>query len=365
MTIKLKKFAFYLPQFHACDANDEFWEPGFTDWVTTLNAKPLFNGHNQPVRPTLLGQYDLSNPEIIKKQANLAKKYCIDGFAIYHYWFDKGERALDEPIEIIRKNRDIDISYFISWVNCNWTKSWIGDNNTIIREQKYNDDFYDELIKDSILHFEEKRYYKIEGSPVFYIHSPNRFNVKYFIERFTDKAKEHGFKKIIWIAPEIHVNEDQFSLFDYLLSYPPGDYNKHRKSIKTKLWQWICNLPFELYKNKFFFKKLRVFDYSTYVTRYIDYIEKNIKLNSKYIATAMHSWDNSPRYKYKSFIYKNASPQENYRLYNVLFSLSKENNRPFVLIKSWNEWAEGNVLEPDDIYQLERLKALKQASLDS
>jgi lipopolysaccharide biosynthesis protein len=37
----MKILAMYLPQFHRVKENDEWWGEGFTDWISTRNAKPL------------------------------------------------------------------------------------------------------------------------------------------------------------------------------------------------------------------------------------------------------------------------------------------------------------------------------------
>lgn len=360
----MKTYAFYLPQFHPCKANDDFWEEGFTDWVTTYNSKPLYDGHFQPLESTQLGKYDLTEPEVIRKQAALAREHGVNGFAIYHYWFGKGDRALETPIEIIRNNKDIDIDYFISWVNCNWTKSWVGDHETVIREQKYDDEFYDELIDDSLLHFKEERYVKIKGSPVFYIHSPKSFDVEFFIKKFESKAKDAGFSRIIWLAPEIHTSSQQAILFDYLCGFPPGDSSSIAKKIKFAVWDIIDKVFPKLQRSPALFKLFRVLDYKKYVERYIVHVENKLIRDPKYIPTLMHSWDNSPRYKYKSFSYSNATPEENYNLYSGVFSSMHEHKRPFALVKAWNEWAEGNVLEPCSAYGDARLKAFSKAKVE-
>lgn len=120
----MKIFANYLPQFHQIPENDKYWGKGFTDWVSCRNATPLYAGHQQPKKPLNNNYYSLDNVKSIKWQANLAKKYGITGFAIYHYWFHSGLNLLTTPPNLIRENKDIDIDYFFVWDNNSWKKTW-------------------------------------------------------------------------------------------------------------------------------------------------------------------------------------------------------------------------------------------------
>ena len=89
---KIKTIAFYLPQYHAIPENDKFWGKGFTEWVNTKKATPLFEGHYQPKVPLNENYYNLLDNNVKIWQADLAKKYGVFGFCYYHYWF-KMERS--------------------------------------------------------------------------------------------------------------------------------------------------------------------------------------------------------------------------------------------------------------------------------
>src|SRR5690606_16931922 len=98
--MKLPKIvAFYFPQFHPIKENNNWWGKDFTDWELVKQAKPLFEGHNQPRIPKNGEYYDPTNKDVLLSQAKLAKEYGVEGFMFYHYWFD-GKLMLERPMEV-------------------------------------------------------------------------------------------------------------------------------------------------------------------------------------------------------------------------------------------------------------------------
>ena len=131
MSQETKVIAFYLPQFHATPENDEWWGEGFTEWTNVRNAKPLFEGHDQPKIPLNNNYYNLLDDEVKKWQVQIARENGVYGFCFYHYWFG-GKLMLQKPLEQYLANKELDLPYCFCWANPPWTKVWAGQGSTIL-----------------------------------------------------------------------------------------------------------------------------------------------------------------------------------------------------------------------------------------
>lgn len=76
-------------------------------------SQPLFEGHVQPKMPLNKNYYDLSKRESIKAQVDLANDFGVDGWGIYHYWFNNKQCLLTKPAEILLDNKDFNINFFL------------------------------------------------------------------------------------------------------------------------------------------------------------------------------------------------------------------------------------------------------------
>jgi len=86
--------------------------------------------------------------------------------------------------------------------------------------------------------------------------------------------------------------------------------------------------------------------------------EKEINM----IPTIIPNWDHSPRFGRESFILHHSTPELfEKHLIQVLETIQhKPEQERIAFIKSWNEWAEGNYLEPDLIYGKSYLNIIRK-----
>lgn len=343
--LKARAIAFYLPQYHPVKVNDSFWGKGFTEWTNVTKAKPLFKGHKQPKLPADLGFYDLRVPEIRHQQADLAREAGIEGFCYWHYWFGNGNRVLERIFDEIIDTGEPDLPFCLGWANESWTGRWHGLNDQILLEQTYpgKEDYRNHFT--SILPaLRDKRYLKVNGKNLFLIYRPENIpNIIEFTNYWQNLSEEFNIPKFHFIV----VANDEQNL--------PKEIDGWMLSNLVKNVQ---KLNFSRFKRLSPPKDLETFDYQIIVQSRI-----NEQLLKRQIPMVIPNWDNTPRSGKNGRIFLNSSPE----LYEewLSFEVNRISNKPFeerlVFIKSWNEWAEGNYLEPDIEYGHKYLTATRNA----
>ena len=362
--MKTKLIAWYLPQYHCIPENDEFWGKGFTDWVTVKNAKPLYRGHQQPRIPLNNNYYDLSVKDNVSWQAKLAHDYGIYGFGIYHYWFNNEKNLLTRPVEIIHKNKDIDIHYFLAWDNASWIRSWSTIQGNIwasIAEKKQKNKDNGILIpyiigdKDDwenhynhLLHyFKDDRYIKIENKPVFVILQYDE-NIEKMCLHWNSLAQKDGFDGMSFIFKNkrwYNWAKDAFR-FNYEPHFD-GWENPTMWERRVDKLKKLLNIP-------------RNDTYYSYDTIWKKIIRNAEKTSPNEYLGAFVGFDDSPRRSTKGRIVKRASPKKFKKYLSELIMISERQGKEFIFITAWNEWGEGAYLEPDTIHKYEYLNILSE-----
>lgn len=358
--------AYYLPQYHPIPENDEWWGKGFTEWTNVARAKPLFKGHYQPILPADLGFYDLRLPESQEQQAQLAKEYGIDGFIYYQYWFGNGKVLLEKPAEAMLSNNSITIPFCFCWANETWKGIWHGlDDPSVLIEQTYDGERGFRIYFDYLLpFFNDKRYIKIENKPMFHVYRFDDIpNPDQFITIFNELAIANGFDGIYFIATiasaAVLKNDLIYGKVDNEV-FQKMRYKKGFLFENIRYLGWLeRKIKVKLGFTNLIGKRLKplIFDYNKAVSHF------NVTFSDKkYIPCVFPNWDNSARSGKKSLIFINSNP-ESWKIHlekTVKELLKNLNNPQIIIIKSWNEWAEGNYLEPDLKYGLKWLEALKK-----
>ncbi len=356
--MNFRSIAFYLPQYHPIPENDLWWGKGFTEWTNTAKALPLFKNHYQPHIPSDLGFYDLRVQETRIQQAELAHEYGIEGFCYYHYWFG-GKRILERPFLEVLKSGQPEFPFCICWANESWTGIWHNAPNRILIEQNYpgDDDHFDHFIA-LLPAFNDKRYIRVDGKPIFLIYRPEKLPEPIKTTNLWRRlAKEHGLPGLYLIGMSTFDWNSRESGFDAKVVYP---YLKSRQWVsKRNIFSWLKNryeivrgLPTILDYEKIIDKYKKELDNST---------DENI-FNEITYPCVINSFDNTPRSGKNGVVYQNSTPELFRKHLRDSASAIKKYplNQRFLFLKSWNEWAEGNHLEPDLRYGHAWLKVVQE-----
>jgi Glycosyltransferase WbsX len=354
---KVRVIAFYLPQYHPIPENDSWWGNGFTEWTNVAKAKPLYKGHNQPKIPADLGFYDLRLPETRKAQAEMAKKYGIEGFCYWHYWFGNGKRLLERPFNEVLNSGEPDFPFCLAWANHSWKlKTWTSDGtDKLLIEQEYpgtND--YIAHFNAVLPAFRDKRYITIDGKPLFVIFSPLEFaDVKYFMELWRELALKNGLTGIYFVGKQDYpyVNKDKILAYGFDSIYNDSVLAIHLsqtnfKRIMLRLKIKLFNIP-------------RIYQYADAIKLFRNNSDSEVDT----IPAIIPNWDHTPRSGLYGTVLAGSTPELFKKHVGQVFESikAKPKENQLVFLKSWNEWGEGNYIEPDIKDGLSYLKAMQEA----
>jgi hypothetical protein len=343
-----RAIAFYLPQFHPIPENDVWWGTGFTEWTNVAKAKPLFRGHYQPHVPADLGFYDLRVPEVRKAQADMAEAYGIEGFCYWHYWFG-GKRLLERPFEEVLRSKEPDFPFCLAWANESWTGIWHGESNRILVEQTYpGEEDYRRHFDFLLSAFSDDRYIRVDGKPLLFIYKPVQIpNCRQAMDLLRNLASIAGLPglHLVCFAPDASWSGKEHG-FDAVTNFPHSKWQQIKPCLVRSWAARACRRVPLLCKTGL------VRGWPQNVVNYSDaleFMQMPKPIADEYYPCVVPNWDNSPRSGTRGWILHKSSPE----LFRRHLREAKERigdlpqDRRIIFVKSWNEWAEGNHLEPD------------------
>ena len=339
----VRALAFYLPQFHPIPENDAWWGQGFTEWRNVASARPQFPGHHQPHVPADLGFCDLRVAETREAQATLAREYGIFGFCYYHYWF-KGRQLLDRPFREVLESGRPDFPFCLCWANEDWTRAWDGASDDVLMRQEYSEDDDRDHIRWLLAAFTDRRYVRVDGKPLFLVYKASRLPDP---RRTTDLWREEAMRAgvgelyLCRVESDREPDVDPTELgFDAAVEFQPDFPNLGRAQRRSL----VARAARRLRLSNMAYRSHRVYDYGTIVDRMLS----RLPVSYKRYPCVTPGWDNTPRRDRQGIIVRDSTPEE----YERWLRAAVDAFVPFgpgedlVFVNAWNEWAEGNHLEP-------------------
>lgn len=372
---KARVIAFYLPQFHPVKENDEMWGKGFTEWTNVAKAKPLYKGHYQPQIPADLGFYDLRVPEVRIEQAEMAKKYGIEGFCYWHYWFGNGKRILEQPFNEVLASKSPEFPFCLGWANHSWSnKTWKKSKHftkdiTFIEQQYLGIEDYTAHFYEVLPAFKDKRYITVDGKPLFLIFDPEAIpNATEFINLWRNLAKENGLKDIFFVARvssmgklalnNLSIKDNAHERFKKFLDMGFDGINSDmQRYAETKVAGTINKASRAVIRKIAGNFTAYKYDYSKIMENFHIEEEKDEYVFPQIIPRL----DRTPRSGKDARIYDNSTPEKFGKAVRDALNLVKHKNpeHKIIFLQAWNEWGEGNYMEPDLTFGKGYLEALK------
>ena len=341
--------AFYLPQFHPTPENDRWWGEGFTEWTNVVPARPQFSGHYQPQLPTELGLYDLRDPEVLDRQADLAQEYGVHGFCFHHYWFN-GRRVLERPVEQMLGRGRPSLPFCISWANENWTRRWDGLDHEILLRQEYEGDWAERFIRDALPILADERYIRVRGAALLLVYRVDLLpDAPRVAERWRTLARAEGLELHLAAVQSFKIDDPRPFGFDAAVEFPPHPFGRRPADARVK-------------------RRRRRFQgvLEDYASLTEEALRKPVPDYAWYRGL-VPSWDNTARRGSEAYVAVGSSPDAYRRGLAELVRQALERadvTEPLVFVNAWNEWAEGTHLEPDDRYGRAWLEATRDGLAD-
>ncbi len=341
--------AYHLTQYHRIPENDAWWGEGYTEWTHLARGQPRFAGHYQPRIPGALGFYDLSQPDVLRAQARLAKAAGVQGFVFYSYDFD-GRRLLETPLEDFLAAPDIDIGFCLMWANENWTRRWDGAEQEVLIAQTYDERYEAQRCADWARHFRDPRYIRLGGRPLMMVYRGSLIpEAAQSLARWRRCFVEQFQEDPIFVTAQCFDDVDPRPLgFHGAVEFPPHKLTKGLPQVYERL---------DIFDEAF---EADAFAYDDLVEASLGEAPPDFPL----IKTAVPSWDNDARRQGKGLTIVGSTPRKYQQWLAEL--IARAEARPFfgsavVCVNAWNEWSEGAYLEPDVHYGYAYLNATARA----
>jgi len=355
----MNNYAIFFPQFHRVKVNDEAWGYGFTDWdlVSTANAFDLWKR-----RCPAAGFYDLSKDKDIAARFEEAAGFGLDGFGIYHYWFEDGPELDAVERYLHRIPVPENFNYFFIWANESWTKRWAGKNTEILkfvstspsREQVRR---HVEYLRPYMV---SKSYTMVFERPLFVIYRPEIYDDPVrVINCYRDEFARVGVNPLLGCFIKNVLDVEYSSIFDFCYLFEPRlfyNFNGVRKRkfvhlIYRRFLQYfdyskvehlsekvgrLLRRPSTSYSFQDFLKYYRSSERKKFI--------KSLKCPAQNVLIC--GWNNAPRYRDRFTAVEIPTKEQFLQMRSASIGYSNYSEELPLLCNAWNEWSEGAAIEP-------------------
>ncbi|MBN1903357.1 glycoside hydrolase family 99-like domain-containing protein, partial [Candidatus Sumerlaeota bacterium] len=356
--------AYYWPAYHDEPLWRRFMPDGIGEWQTIKKSLPKFDGHYQP-RVPLWGYQDEADPKVMQKKIDAAADHGVNVFIFDWYWYNNAP-FLEDSLKkgFLKAKNNSRIRFYLMWANHDATTLWNlekSHNPELIWKGAVSRTKFDCAIERVIKeYFPHPSYYMINGNPVFSIYELGTLinglggipETRKALDSFREKARLAGFAGV-------HIQAILWALIPTSASMVPGDKSVTQANTIKALgidsltnYQW-CHYVWAngLYK-----------DWGSHAVASWDKWHDEFPV--PFFPHVSIGWDTNPRFKafIKDLI--TGSNPEDFEEYlgKAMAYIERHDISPrLITINSWNEWSEGSYLEPDKVFGMRYLEAVRSA----
>jgi hypothetical protein len=365
--------AYYFPNYHIDPRNEAWFGEGWTEWELVRNARPRWQGHQQPKIPAW-GYEDEADPVAFAKKIDAAADHGINHFIFDWYWYGSPylERALNEGY-LRAPNRER-LQFALMWANHDWLdifplKRSQRDHPTTllpgITDAAQFDAMTDHIVND---YFCAPTYWKIDGKPYFSIYELFRLVESFggveqtaeLLQAFRRKVQAAGF-------PDLHLNAVVWGV-----QILPGEKTvANPKEMLARLgfdsvttYAWLHHVDMQSFP---------VTPYSEGLRQMKQFWgEASDKYGLPYHPNVSMGWDASPRtvqsdvydragYPFTPTFGENTPDAFAQALQDAkAFLDGQPEDQRILVLNAWNEWTESSTLEPDTVHGMAYLEAIRR-----
>ncbi|MDH7569492.1 MAG: glycoside hydrolase family 99-like domain-containing protein [Armatimonadota bacterium] len=362
---------YYFPNYHVDPRNEQVHGPGWTEWELVKHARPRFPGHRQPRVPAW-GYQDEADPGVMAKKIDVAAEHGVDFWIFDWYYYNDGpylQRCLEEGYLHAPNNHRV--KFCCMWANHDWTDihpAKLREPRRVLYPGVVTPPTFEALTNHVVdRYFTHPSHFTVAGAPYFSIYDLTRFVASFgsvgaaraAVERFREKTRAAGF-------PDLHLNAVVWGRTLLPGESEPTDAaalvaQLGFSSVTSYVWIHHTGLP-----------HFPQTPFPTLRDAYLAYwAEAEARFTLPYFPNVTVGWDSSPRtvqsdvflnagYPFTPVVSGNTPGQ-----FRAALAVTRQRLQqrglcpPLLTINAWNEWTEGSYLEPDTLFGMAYLEAIR------
>lgn len=362
MTQRYDIAAYYWPAYHDEPRWRPFMPEGQGEWETVRKAAPKFDGHWQPRVPAW-GYLDEADPRVMERKIAAAAEHNVNVIIFDWYWYDN-QPFLEDALNrgYLQAGNNADVKFFLMWANHDASTLWDlqrSHEHKVIYPGAVNRAVFETIARRWIdRYFAHPSYYRIDGKPVVSIYEvhtllhglgglgPTRDALDW-LRRAVEAA---GF-------PGLHLQAVLWRSIPDSPSTVPGDSSCNQANTVAALG----------------FDSLTNYQWCHYVHAKGPYAAWGEQALAAWPAWAREfsvpffphvsiGWDTNPRFPRQLHDVVTGGTPEQFAAFlaRAIDHVDSHALSPrLITVNAWNEWSESSYLEPDTVFGLRYLRAVR------